>query len=104
MADEIFHILSDMSPPVLDGLVRVRDFSAYNFRYQNALQVPLVSTTKYGKISFRFAAAVPLNNSSDNLRQVSSLINLKVEFLIGMVMIVNATYVYSCSAAIQLSV
>ena len=78
MADETFHNLSDMSPPVLSGLFRVRDCSAYNLRYQNVLQVPLVSTTKYGKISFRFAAAVLLNSSSDNLRQVNSLITLKV--------------------------
>ena len=31
---------------------------AYNFRYNNILQVPQVRTTKYGKNSFKYAAAV----------------------------------------------
>ena len=48
MAVETFCILNDMSPPVLSDLVRIRDCSSYNFRYQNVLQVPQVRTTKYG--------------------------------------------------------
>ena len=73
MAVETFRsILNDMSPPVLSDLVRIRDCSHYNFRYQNVLQVPQVRTTKYGKKSFRFAAAVLWNSFPDNLRQVSS--------------------------------
>ena len=35
MAVETFRILNDMSPPVLSDLVRIRDCSSYNFRYQN---------------------------------------------------------------------
>ena len=38
MAVETLHILNDMSPPVLSDLVRIRDCSTYNFRYQNVLQ------------------------------------------------------------------
>ena len=57
MAVETFRILNDLSPPVLSDLVRIRDCSTYNFRYQNVLQVPQVHTTKNGKKSFRFAAA-----------------------------------------------
>ena len=49
MAVETFCILNDMSPPVLSDLVRIRDCSSYNFRYQNVLQVLQVRTTKYGK-------------------------------------------------------
>ena len=40
MTVETFRILSNMSPPVLSDLVRIRDCSSYNFRYQNVLQVP----------------------------------------------------------------
>ena len=61
MAMETFRILNNMTPPppyVLSDLVRIRDCSTYNFRYQNVLQVPQVCTTKYGKKSLRFAAAV----------------------------------------------
>ena len=43
MAVETFRILNDMSPPVLSDLVRIRDCSSYNFRYQNVLQVPQVA-------------------------------------------------------------
>ena len=42
MAVGTFRILNDMSPPVLSDLVRIRDCSSYNFRYQNVLQVPQV--------------------------------------------------------------
>ena len=45
MAIEICRILNNMSP-VLSDLVRVRESSAYNFRYHNILQVPQVRTTK----------------------------------------------------------
>ena len=55
MAVETFRIVNNMSPRVLSDL---RDFSTYNFRYQNVLQVPQVRITKYGKKSFIFAAAV----------------------------------------------
>ena len=77
MAVETFRILNDMSPPVLSDLVRIRDCSSYNFRYQNVLQVPQVRTTKYGKKSFRFAAAVLWNSFPDNFRQVSSFNQFK---------------------------
>ena len=77
MAVETFRILNDMSPPVLSDLVRIRDCSSYNFRYQNVLQVPQVRTTKYGKKSFRFAAAILWNSFPDNFRQVSSFNQFK---------------------------
>ena len=78
MAVETFRILNDMSPSVLSDLVRVRDYTSYNFRYQTILQVPQIRTTKYGKKSFRFAAAVLWNSSPDDSRQVSSFNQFKV--------------------------
>ena len=58
MALETFKILNYMSPPVLSNLVRLRENTVYNFRYNNILQVPRVSTSKFGKKSFSYAAAV----------------------------------------------
>ena len=55
MALETFKILNNMSSPVLSNLVKLRDNSAYNFRYNNILQVPRVRTTKFGKTSFSYA-------------------------------------------------
>ena len=78
MAVETFRILNDMPPSVLSDLVRIRDCTSYNFRYQNILQVSQVRTTKYGKKSFRFAAAVLWNSLPDDLRQVSSFNQFKV--------------------------
>ena len=77
MAVETFRTLNDVSPPVLSDLVRIRDCSSYNFRYQTVLQVPQSRTTKYGKKSFRFAAAVLWNSFPDNFRQVSSFNQFK---------------------------
>ena len=95
MAVETFRIVNNMSPRVLSDLVRIRDFSTYNFRYQNILQVPQVRTTKYDKKSFRFAAAVPWNSFPDNFRQVSSFNQFKA--LISN-WTANVIYVGSCSA------
>ena len=69
MGIETSRILNNMSPSVLSDLVRVRYCSAYNFRYQNILQVPQARTTKYGKKSFRFTAAVP--HGSGSVKQLS---------------------------------
>ena len=52
MTTETFKILNNMSSPVLSDLVKLRDCTSYNFRYNNSLQVPQVRTSKYGKNSF----------------------------------------------------
>ena len=60
MAIETFKILNNMSPPVLSDLVKLRDCTSHTvyFRYNNNLQVPQERTSKYGKNSFKYAAAV----------------------------------------------
>ena len=58
MALETFKILNNMSPPVLSFVIRLRENSVINFRYNNILQVPRVRTSKFGKKSFSYAAAV----------------------------------------------
>ena len=77
MSIEAFKILNEMAPPVLSNLVRLRDNSRYNFRYDNILQVPQVRTTKYGKNSFRYAAAVLWNSFPDEFRQVNNFSQFK---------------------------
>ena len=74
---ETFKILNEMAPPVLSNLVRLRDNSRYNFRYNNILQVPHVRTTMYGKNSFRYAAAVLWNSFPDEFRQVNNFSQFK---------------------------
>ena len=58
MAIETHKILNNMSTPVLSDLVKLRDCTSYNLRYNTILQVPQVHTFKYGKNSFKCAAEV----------------------------------------------
>ena len=76
MALETFKILNNMSPPVLSNLVKLRGNSAYNFN-NNILQVPRVHTTKFGKKSFSYAAAVLGNSFPDEFRKESSFNQFK---------------------------
>jgi hypothetical protein len=46
--------------------------STYNFRQTYTVEVPLPSTDRYGKKSFRYAAAKLWNQLPDNFRQTSS--------------------------------
>ena len=77
MALETFKILNNMSPPVLSNLVKLRDNSACNFRYNNILQVPRIRTTKFGKKSFSYAAAVLWNSFPDEFRKESNFNQFK---------------------------
>ena len=72
MAIETFKILNNMSPPVLSDLVKLRDRTSYNFRYNNILQVSQVRTSKYGKNSFKYAVAVLWNSFPNDFRKVSN--------------------------------
>ena len=69
MALEAFKILNNISPPVLSNLVKLRYNSAYNFRYNNILQVSRVRTTKFGKKSLSYAVAVLWNSFPDEFRK-----------------------------------
>ena len=77
MAIETFKILNKMSPLVLSDLVKLRDCTSYNFRYNNIVQVPHVRTTKYGKNSFKYAAAVLWNSFPDDFRKVKNFNQFK---------------------------
>ena len=77
MALETFKILNNMSLPVLSNLVRLRENTVNNFRYNNILQVSRIRTSKYGKKSFSYAAAVLWNSFPDEFRKVSNFNQFK---------------------------
>ena len=77
MAIETCKILNKSSPPVLTDLVNLRENNMYNFRDNNILQVPQVRTSKYGKSSFRYAAAVLWNSFPDEFRKVNNFNQFK---------------------------
>ena len=101
MALETFKILNNMSPPVLSNLIRWRENIVYKFRYNNILQVPRVSTSKFDKKSFSYAAAVLWNIFPNEFRKVSNSINSRLWFKTGMVKTVSVICVDSCSMGLS---
>ena len=63
---------SDISPEYLRDLFRLRD-NIKNLRGVNKLQVPKPNTTRYGKNSVKYLAAITWNKISDTLRSLSTL-------------------------------
>ena len=79
MTLETFKILNNMATPVLLNLLKLRDNTAYNFRYNNifyryrkSAQPKLVR-----KVSVRYAAAVMWNNLPDEFRKESNFNQFK---------------------------
>ena len=69
MALETLKFLNNIPPPILSNLVKLRDNTAYNFRFNNILQVFYrVRTTKFGKKSFNYTAAFMWNSFPDEFR------------------------------------
>ena len=69
IAIETFKILHKISPVYLHDLVSYKE-SNYSFRYDNLADVPRVSTTRYGKSTFSYEAAVVWNSLPNELRKV----------------------------------
>ena len=69
IAIETFRILHKMSPVYLHDLVSYKELN-YSFRYDNLADVPRVSTTRYGKSTFSYEAAVVWNSLPNELRKV----------------------------------
>ena len=57
-------------------MVNVKKYK-YPFRYSNIVDIPEVTTTTYGKKSFRYAAAAMWNSLPDNFRTESSFSQFK---------------------------
>ena len=76
IAIETFKILHKMSPVYLHDLVSYKE-SNYSFRYDNLADVPRVSTTRYGKSTFSYKAAVVWNSLPNELRKVEDFGELR---------------------------
>ena len=76
MALETFKIVHNLSPVCLQNLVKFKN-SKYSFRYSNILDIPQVKTTRYGKKSFKFAAATLWNSLPDHFRTENSFSQFK---------------------------
>ena len=68
-AMETFKILHKLTPGYLQDLVSYKN-SAYSFRYKNLVDLPRVRTTKFGKSTFCYEAAVVWNSVPNELCQV----------------------------------
>ena len=71
MALETFKIMNKLSPSCLHSLVHLRN-SKYYFRYNNILDIPQVRTSRYGKKTFKFAAATLWNSLPNHFRTENS--------------------------------
>ena len=69
MSPVYLHDLVSLSPVYLHDLVSYKE-SNYSFRYDNLADVPSVSTTRYGKSTFSYEAAVVWNSPLNELRMV----------------------------------
>ena len=69
MAIETFKILHKMTPIYLHDLVSYKE-SNYSFRYEKVADIPRVRTTRYGKSTFSYEAAVVWNSLPNELRKV----------------------------------
>ena len=69
---DVFKTINNYSPEYLSDLFRLRD-NIKNLRGVNKLQVPKPNTTRYGKNSVKYSAAITWNKMSDTLRSLSTL-------------------------------
>ena len=68
----VFKTVNNYPPEYLRDLFRLRD-NIKNLRGVNKLQVPKPNTTRYGKNSVKYLAAITWNKISDTLRFLSTL-------------------------------
>ena len=68
----VFKKINNYPPEHLRDLFRLRD-NIKNLRGVNKLPVPKPTTTRYGKNSVKYLAAISLNKISDTLRSLSTL-------------------------------
>ena len=75
MAIETVKIINKIAPVCLQDLLHTKN-SKYTFRYSNILEIPQVRITHYGKMSFKFAAAILWNSFPNHFRTEIALLNL----------------------------
>ena len=71
LALEVYKIIHKEGPTYLHDLVIVKD-TRYSFRNTNTAALPRFRTVKYGKQSFRYAAAELWNSLPNAFREASS--------------------------------
>ena len=77
MALETFKILNKSSPEFIQNIITIKD-NSYNFRYQNTVDVPRPRTTRYGKKSFSYEAAILWNSLPNHARSLSTFGQFKI--------------------------
>ena len=75
---DVFKTINNYSPEYLSDLFRLRD-NIKNLRGVNKLQVPKPNTTRYGKNSVKYLAAITWKKISDTLRSLTTLPGFKKE-------------------------
>ena len=68
----VFKTINYYPPEYLRDLFRLRD-NIKNLRGVNKLQIPKPNTTRYGKNSVKYLAAITWSKISDTLRSLSTL-------------------------------
>ena len=76
MAIETFKIINKIAPVCLRDLLHTKN-SKYTFRYSNTLEIPQVRITRYGKMSFKLAAATLCNSFPNHFRTVNSFSKIR---------------------------
>ena len=79
MAIETFNIINKIAPSCLSTWFKLHTWSntKYSFRYSNILEIPQVRTSRYGKMSFKFAAATLWNSFPNHFRTENSFSQFK---------------------------
>ena len=72
----VFKTINNYPPEYLRDLFRLRD-NIKNLRGVNKLHVPKPNTTRYGKNSAKYLAAITWNKICDTLRSLSTLLAFK---------------------------
>jgi len=71
MALETYRIICKTSPVLIHAIVKIKQ-NSYNVRYNNRADTPHTRTTKYGKKSFSYVAALLWNSLTDQARNLST--------------------------------
>jgi hypothetical protein len=71
MALETYRIIYKTSPVFIHDIVKIKQ-NSYNFRYNNTADIPRPRTTRYGKKSFSYEAAILWNSLPDQARNLST--------------------------------
>ena len=90
----VFKTINNYPPEYLRDLFRLRD-NIKNLRGVNKLQVPKPNTTRYGKNSVKYLAAITWYKISDTLRSLSISLSTSLSTLSAIIL--NNNYILLCN-------